>query len=199
MMTPRHAFLALAATLPLAGCISFGPKPPERLMVLTATSPVEAGPARSAGDAQAIAVAPISAVPAIMPPRIMVSDGTSGVAYIAKERWAAAPPILFRGLLAETITARTGRVVPDPRIQAVTPDTRLSGQLSAFGLDAQGMAVVVTFDGTIARSGREQIDYRRFTARVPVTAQDGPTVGAAINQAANQVAAEVADWVGGAR
>jgi cholesterol transport system auxiliary component len=197
MMTPRHTLLALAVALPLAGCISFGPEPPDRLMVLTATNALPAGPARTAGDAQAVAIAPISAVPALVPPRILVSDGTAGVAYIAKDRWAAAPAILFRGLLAETVTARTGRVVPDPRLQAVTPDTRLSGQLTAFGLDAPGMAAVVVFDATIARSGRDQIDYRRFSARVPVSAQDGATVAAAINQAANQVAGDVADWVGG--
>jgi cholesterol transport system auxiliary component len=196
MMTPRLALLALAATLPLAGCISIGPKPPARLMVLTPATPLAAGPARTAGDAQAVAVAAISAIPSLATPRIMVSDGTAGVAYIAKERWAAAPSVLFRGLLAETITQRTGRVVADPRIQAVTPDTRLSGQLSAFGLDAPGMTAVVTFDATIVRSGREQIDYRRFQARVPVTSQDGSAVGTALNQAANQVAAEVADWIG---
>ena len=37
---------------------------------------------------------------------------------------------------------------------------------------------------------------RRFEARVPVSAIEPAPVGVALNQAANQVAAEVADWIG---
>jgi cholesterol transport system auxiliary component len=196
MMTSRFAALVLAAALPLAGCISIGPKAPDHVLVLTPASPVQAGPARTATDAQAVTVAPLSAIPSLGTPRIMVANGAAGVAYVVKDRWAAPPAALFRGLLAETITARTGRVVPDPRVQSITPETRLSGQLTAFGLDAPSNAAVVTFDAILARAGRDQVEYRRFTARVPVGSQDGPTVGAAVNQAANQVAAEAADWIG---
>ena len=89
-----------------------------------------------------------------------------------------------------------GRVVPDPRLLAIQPDTRLSGQLSAFGLDGPGKAVVVTFDGTIARTGSDSIQSRRFSARVPVESEQPDIVAAALNQAANQVAGEVADWIG---
>jgi cholesterol transport system auxiliary component len=199
MMKPApvaHSLLALAAILPLSGCISFSPKPPHRLMVLTPANPLQAGPPRTAGDAQAVAVAPIAAIPSLATPRIMVADGSAGIAYIAKDRWAAPPNVLFRALLAETITARTGRIVPDARLIAVTPDTRLSGQLSAFGLDAPGQAAVVTFDASITRAGRDQVEYRRFTTRVPTASHEGEAVAAAINQAANTVAADVADWIG---
>jgi cholesterol transport system auxiliary component len=196
MTMPNLRLLALAALLPLGGCISFGPKPPARLMVLTPTEPVAAGPARTASDAQAIMVATLSSIPSLATPRIMVADGTAGVAYIEGERWAANPTILFRGLLAETITARTGRLVPDPRLLAVQPDTRLAGQLTAFGLDVPSGSAIVTLDATISRSGSDQVVFRRFTARAPIAAQDGATVAAAVNQAANDVARQVADWVG---
>ena len=103
---------------------------------------------------------------------------------------------LFRGLLAETITTKTGRVVTDPRMLQIQPDTRLAGQVSAFGLDAPGMVVTVTFDATLAHTGSDQIQSRRFSARVPVTSDQPAAVAAALNQAANQVAGDVADWIG---
>ena len=37
------ALLGLTAALPLSGCISLSPKPPARLMVLSATTPVAPG------------------------------------------------------------------------------------------------------------------------------------------------------------
>ncbi|WP_116090902.1 ABC-type transport auxiliary lipoprotein family protein [Sphingomonas crusticola] len=196
MKKPNLALLAVFAALPLSGCISFGAKPPPRLMSLTATTPLTAGPAITSADNRAVAVAPLSAIPQLATQRVLVTDGPTAVAYLKGGLWASQPTLLFRSLLAETITVRTGRVVPDPRLLAIQPDTRLSGQLSAFGLDGPGMAVVVTFDGTIAHSGGSSIQSRRFSARVPVASEQPDVVAGALNQAANQVAGEVADWIG---
>ena len=196
----RPLRLSLAApllALSLAGCISFGPKTPPTLATLTATTPVAAGPARTTSDARSIAVAIPSVQPALANQRVMVEAGGTSVAYLKDAQWVAAPALLFRNLLAETITAQTGRFVPDQRSTGAQPDTRLSGQIVQFGLDGPGMAVVVTFDGVITRSGSETLQTRRFTARLPVAKEDAPTVSAALNQAANQVAGEVATWVGG--
>lgn len=196
MKKPNLAVLAALAALPLSGCISFGAKPPPRLMALTATTPLAAGTTITAGDARAVAIARLSAVPALGTQRVLVTDGPTAVAYLKGGLWSAQPTDLFRGLLAETITTKTGRIVADPRNLAIQPNTRLSGQLSAFGLDGPGLAVVITFDGTIARSGSDQIQTRRFSARVPVASDKPEPVAVALNQAANQVASEVADWVG---
>ena len=49
---------------------------------------------------------------------------------------------------------------------------------------------------TDARKDGNVVEKRRFEARVPVSAIEPGPAGIAINQAANQVAAEVADWVG---
>jgi cholesterol transport system auxiliary component len=196
MQKPNLALLALAAALPLAGCISFSPKPPPRLMSLSATTPLAPGPAITAADSRAVAVAAFSAIPQLGTQRVLVTDGPTAVAYLKGGLWASQPSNLFRSLVAETITVRTGRVVPDPRLLAIQPDTRLSGQLSAFGLDGPGKAVVVTFDGTIARTGSDSIQSRRFSARVPVASEQPDIIAAALNQAANQVAGEVADWIG---
>ena len=203
MMPPRSALRsALVATavllaLPLGGCISLGPKTPPTLMSLAPAAPIPAGAARLSDEKSAIAVAVPTVQPALATQRVMVEAGPNSVAYLKDAQWVAAPGQLFRDLLAETITAKTGRIVPDPRVLAVQPDTRLTGHLVRFGLDGPGMAVVVTFDGAIARSGKPVIETRRFTARAPVGVADGPSVAAAMNVAANDAAGQVADWIGG--
>jgi len=110
--------------------------------------------------------------------------------------WSASPADLFRGLLAETITVKTGRVVTDPRLLQIQPSTKLAGQVSAFGLDGPGNVVTVIFDATLSHEGSDQIQSRRFSARMPVSSQQPEAVATALNQAANQVAVEVADWIG---
>lgn len=196
MTKPRFSLLILAAALPLAGCISLSPKPPASLMALSATTPLAAGQTRITDDSRAVSVMLPSSVPALATQRVLVTDGATAIAYLKGGLWAAPPASLFRSLLAETITVKTGRVVPDPRLLAAQPNTRLSGQLSAFGLDGPGFAAVVTFDGAITRAGSDKLESRRFSARVPVTSEQPTVVAAAMNQAANQVAGEVADWIG---
>ena len=196
MNRPKFALLALLAALPLSGCISFSPKPPPRLMSLTATTPLPAGTIITTGDAKAVAIARLSAIPQLATQRVLVTDGATAVAYLKGGQWASQPTDLFRGLLAETITTKTGRVVTDPRLLQIQPNTNIAGQLSAFGLDGPGMVVKVTFDATLAHSGSDTIQSRRFAAVVPVSSDKPEVVAVALNQAANQVASEVSDWVG---
>jgi len=190
------ALLALVAAMALPGCISLTPKPPSRLMVLSPTTPLAAGTVITTGDDKAVQVARLSAIPALATQRVLVTDGPTAIAYLKDGLWSAAPADLFRGLLAETITVKTGRVVTEPRLLQIQPSTRLAGQVSSFGLDAPGNAVIVTFDATLSHEGSDQIQSRRFSARVPVASQKPEAVAAALNQAANRVADEVADWIG---
>ena len=190
------ALFALLAAVALPGCISLTPKPPARLMVLSPTTPLPPGTIITTGDDKAVQVARLSAIPALATQRVLVTDGQSAIAYLKDGQWSAQPSDLFRNLLAETITVRTGRVVTEPRLLQIQPDTRLAGQISAFGLDGPGNAVTVTFDATLSHEGSDQIQSRRFSARVPVSSEQPEAVAAALNQAANQVAGEVADWIG---
>lgn len=196
MMRPMRPLLALAAALPLAACLSFGAKPPPTLMSLTAEAPLAVGTARSIRPAEAIWVAVPSVPQALTTNRVAVKAGPTAVAYLKKAQWVDAPNKLFRDLLAETIAAKTGRVVADMRNFALAPDTRLSGRLVNFGLDAASRSVVVTYDASLVRSDSGPVETRRFEARAPVAKEDGPAVATALNQAANQVAGEVAGWVG---
>jgi cholesterol transport system auxiliary component len=196
MLRSRLLVAAAAFPLLLSGCVSLGPKPPKTLISLQASTPVKPGAAHTADDAHAVAVTIPNVQPALATQRVMVQDGPTSVAYIPDAAWAANPGLLFRNLLAETIEGTTGRFVPDQRNTGSQPDTRLSGQLLAFGIDAPARMAVVTFDGVISKTGSGQFRTRRFSAQVPIGKVDGPSAAVAINQAANQVAAEVAAWVG---
>ena len=193
-MRQTRAFLALAAALAVSGCLSFGAKPPPTLMRLTADAQLTAG-SRSASSGEAITVVPPSAPAELQTPRVPVRTGATAVAYVKDAQWVEAPSILFARLLSETIAAKSGRVVLDPKQFTFDPGQRLTGTLNTFGLDANRMEAVLVYDAAVSR-GRDSVETRRFEARVPVAAIDAASAPAALNQAANKVAAEVAAWVG---
>jgi cholesterol transport system auxiliary component len=192
-MRQMRPFLALAAALAVSACLSFGAKPPPTLMRLTSDVQPGAG-ARTAAAGSAITVIPPSVPAELMTPRVPVRTGTTQVAYVKDAQWVEAPNILFARLLSATIAGRTGRVVLDPKQFTFDPGQRLTGTLQAFGLDADRMEAVLVYDAAISRG--EAVETRRFEAHVPVPALDAASAPAALNQAANQVAAEVAAWVG---
>lgn len=192
-MTLRPLSVALLALL-LPGCLSFGEDPPERLLRLTPEASAPAGVSQPVGEGRAVTVFPPTVPQELNLPRVPVRTA-GGVAYLKDARWIDTPNRLFRDLLAETIAARTGRPVIDIRQYALAPGARLGGRMPAFGLDADAGAVVVTYDATLSRGSPAGVETRRFEARVP--SSDNPAaVASALNRAANQVAIEVADWVG---
>lgn len=196
VIPPLRPLLLLAGLSLVSGC-SFGPKVPASLLALPATAVVQPGTARTAADGQAILVG-VPAVPAELGAlRIPVRTTPTEIAYVKDAQWADAPARLFRNLLAETITAQSGRVVIEPRGANVTPGLRLGGRLVSFGLDAATRMAVVTYDASLARGKAETVETRRFEARVPVTAETGPAIATALTQGANQVATQVAGWIGG--
>lgn len=202
----KLAPLALAAlTLPLAGCIKFGAEPPESLLTLTPTATVAVGEAISSAIARTITIT-VPVVPQeLAVARVPVRSSDTSVAYLKDAQWVEAPNRLFARLLSDTITTRTGRVVLSLRQSFSDPGARLGGELRHFGLDAQTNEAVVTYDATLSRDrpagengSRPAMTFekRRFEARVPVTAIEPVAAGIALNAAANQVAGEVADWIG---
>ena len=70
----------------------------------------------------------------------------------------------------------------------------LSGRLLAMGYDAATRSALVRFDAVRTRGG--QVQTRRFEAAVPVGEADRKLLGPALNRAANDVARQVAEWVG---
>jgi cholesterol transport system auxiliary component len=184
----------LSAALALSAC-SLGGKTPSVLMRLSADAPAAASAGRSGQAAEAITVV-VPTVPAeLRTPRVPVRTGATAVAYLENAQWVEMPAELFARLLTETISSRTGRVVLDPKQFTFDPGQRLTGTLQAFGLQADRSEAVVIYDAAIAR-GANRVETRRFEAHVPVSTIDPTTAPEALNRAANQVAAEVAAWVG---
>ena len=185
--------LMLAASLMLAGCVTIGPKPPASLLTLTAATGVTAGPGRTVAADDTIAIGTPVAPASIATTRVPVYDGGSELAYVKDAAWNDLPARLFQRLLSDTVGQTTGRLVVDQRLTTTTAGTRLSGQLLRFGVDPQAMQAVATFEGTITRG--ERIEQRRFETRVPIAVIEAREVGRALNQAANDLAAQVAGWV----
>jgi cholesterol transport system auxiliary component len=111
-------------------------------------------------------------------------------------QWVDTPNRLFQLLLEETIRRTTSRVVLDPNQSALDPGLVVTGELQRFGYEAATGMVIVQYDASLATQGGTHVQTRRFEAALPA---DGTaaTVAPALNQAANQVAVEVARWIGG--
>jgi cholesterol transport system auxiliary component len=190
----KRTLAAAAAALTLAGCFG-GAKVPDTLMTLSALQPRTATAARSAREGEAITVVVPNVPRELETLRVPVHETELGVSYLKNVQWVDLPANLFARLLTETVAASTGRVVLDPKQFTFDPGQRLTGTLQRFGFDAQRSEVVAIYDAALARQGGG-VTSRRFEARVPVTAADAATVAPALNQAANQVATEVAAWIG---
>lgn len=189
----RRATFAALLVLALGGCLSFGPKAPKTLMTLTTSASVPVGTVRQASAENTMLILTPTANAAVTTVRIPVYDGTA-ISYIANGAWNEPPVRALQRLLSETVTARTTKIVLDPRQFGASPAMRLSGQLQRFGIDPVAMQAVITLDVQLSRdAGR--VETRRFEAKAPIAAIDAPQAGAALNRAANDLAAQVADWV----
>ncbi len=190
--------LALAGSLAgcsLSGMLGGGGKAPPVLYTLTSDAP-PAAPQRSAAVGEAVTVREPIVSRELRTSRVPVEIGPTEVQYVTGLQWVDMPGRLFQDLLEETIRRTTSRVVLDPQQSAVDPGLVVTGQLNRFGYDAQQGLAVVQYDGSLATEGGTHVETRRFEATVPA---DGTaaTVAPALNEAANQVAKQVAAWIGG--
>jgi cholesterol transport system auxiliary component len=189
-------YLPLMLFVPLAGCLGLGGKPPKALLTLTPTATLPVGATQNSATAKTVTII-VPVVPqSLAVARIPVTTGDT-VAYVTDAAWVEPPQRLFARLMSDTIAAKTGRVVLSTAQSYSDPGARLSGELRNFGFDGSTNEAVVTFDGALIRgSDANRVEKKRFEARVAVSPINYTTVGPALNQAANQVAGEVADWVG---
>ena len=189
--------LALPALLlPLAGCISFGAKPPPSLLTLTSATAIAVGQAQRAPGAPTISIATPGVPQEIATLRVPVRSSATTLAFLKDAQWVEPVNRQFARLLADAVTTRSGRVVVSDRQFGVEIGASLSGDLRQFGVDAATGEAVVTYDAVLIRAAGTPLEKRRFEARVPAGLVEVGPVGIALNQAANQVAGEVADWVG---
>jgi cholesterol transport system auxiliary component len=193
----RKAVLAPLLLIPaLGGCINLGlgtAKTPPSLMTLTPQSaPVDGSTTSGKADTALSVIEPeTDARLAVL--RVAVTIDASRVAYLKNALWVERPARLFQHLLAETLRARNKGLVSEGDTR--THGLVLSGRLIDFGYDVPAHGVVVRFDA-IRHNPDGTIETRRFEASVDQIDADAELVGPALNQAANQVAKAVADWIG---
>jgi cholesterol transport system auxiliary component len=191
--------IAIAAALggcSLSGMLGGGGKPPATLLTLTPEAPDPGAITRTANAGQAVTVAVPTVPKEIRTVRIPVQVGPTDVQYVTNAQWIDTPDRLFQDLVAETIRRTTNRVVLNADQSALDPGLVVSGELQRFGYDAQTGQVLVIYDGSLSTEGGTRVESRRFTATAPADGT-GATVGPALNRAANQVAGEIARWIGG--
>lgn len=191
---PLRILLASAALAALSGCISIGADPPDALLTLTPSTAVPSDRVARAAAGEAITILPPSLPAALTTTRVPVQVTPTQIAYVKDAQWVDQPNRMFQRLLSETVQAKGGRTVLDPRQFAFDPGLRLSGQLLQFGVDAARSEAVVVFEAALLRGGA--LETRRFEARAPVAEIAAAPVGEALNEAANRVAADVAGWIG---
>jgi cholesterol transport system auxiliary component len=190
------AAAALALSLGACALLGGGPKPPPYLLTLAPSAAMPASVNRSANAGEAVTIETPVIPKELRGVRVPAFAGPTAVAYIKGLQWVDTPDRLFQDLVQETVLRTTSRVVIDPKQSNLDPGLIVTGQLSSFGYEAGEGSVIVRYDAALATAGGTRVETRRFEARAPA---DGTaaTVGPALNAAANQVALQVAQWIGG--
>lgn len=195
-----RAMAPVALALAVSGCslggLLGGGKTPTTLLTLTPEAPDPGQIQRAANAGQTVTIATPVVAKELRTTRIPVQVTPTDVQYVTDAQWVDTPDRLFADLIAETVRRTTNRVVIHSRHSTHDPGLIVSGELQRFGWDAQTGQVTVRYDGTLSTDGGTRVETRRFTASAP---SDGTavSVGPALNRAANQVAGEVARWIGG--
>ena len=194
-------FVPAVTAAALAGCsvsslLSGGGKEPATLATLTPEAPDPGNVARSAAAGQALTIEMPIISNELRTVRVPVQLSPTDVQYVTNLQWVDTPDRLFQHLLEETVRRSTNRVVIDPSQSGLDPGLTLHGELEHFGYDAQTGQVVVAYTGTLSSPDGTQVQTRRFEATAPADGT-GTSVGPALNHAANDVARQVAQWIGG--
>ena len=187
----------LALSLALGGCLSLGGKVPPTLLTLTPATTVPAGTVTTGDPRTAIMVMEPETDQHLAVVRVPVQIDDTQVAYIKNAVWVERPARLFRALLAETLRSKTGALVLEDTQAAVNVGTRVSGRLIDMGYDTRTGSVVVRFEAIRSTTGNAVVSTKRFESVVPGIEAKPEAVGPALNQAANDVATQVAGWVVG--
>jgi ABC-type uncharacterized transport system auxiliary subunit len=197
MRTPMNKFallLALGFALGASGCIRLLPKPPPPPMLF------------------GLDAAPASAPPAFAPKNVVIGVGvpdapralssadlawrTNGVlAYVEEASWQGRNLDLLQTLLVHTFD-RGGKVRGAVRVGEGASNAEVHWDLIAFevvegpGLEARIQTNVKLFETRT----RRLIAQREFAEAVPMSDRSASVAARALEQAARNAAAKIADW-----
>ncbi|WP_417622529.1 ABC-type transport auxiliary lipoprotein family protein [Parasphingorhabdus sp.] len=192
---PLKSVGLLAVTAALSACVSFGgAEPPPSLLSLSPDQKLTAGAMRSGPQSGSLVVALPAAPQKLNTIRVPVQTTTTGIAYLKEAVWVDKPARLFQDLLSETIAARNNRLVLTATEAGGNAQTYITGELVNFGLDGPSLTVRVTYDA-VKMTKDKPVEKKRFEASARVSAAEPGPVGNGLNKAANDVAAQVAEWV----
>lgn len=196
-----RALAAISAAVSIGGCslgglLGGGGKPPPYLFTLTPEAADPGTIVRTAAAGRAVTINVPVVAKELRTVRVPVQVSPTVVQYVPNLQWIDTPDHLFRDLVAETVRRTTGRVVLDPNQTSLDPGLVVSGQLQKFGYDAATGQAIVQYDAALSTAGGDRVETRRFTATAPADGSS-TSVGPALNTAANEVAADVAKWIGG--
>lgn len=191
----RRMTAPLAVLLLLGGCVSLDGKVPSQLISLTPASQAPVGASMTGTVGEALVVLDPDTDRRLDVQRVPVQIDDSRIAYLKDAAWVERPARQFRRLLAETIRAKGERLVVEGSDAEVAGKTVLSGRLLEMGYDARTQSVVVRYDA-LREDGTGRVESRRFEAVIPGVQAKALAVAPALNKAANDVATQVADWVG---
>ena len=194
-MRGRLVLGLLPLSLALQGCLSVGGKVPDQLLTLTATTSAPAGATASGTLNDALAALEPGVPQELDALRVPVQVNDTSIAYIKDAVWVEKPARLFQRLLGETIRAGGSRLVVSGADEQYSAATKLTGHLLVMGYDARMQAVVIRYDAVLTGPGGT-ITIRRFESEVSGVSATAQSVGRALNEAANDVAGQVAKWVG---
>ena len=200
MRLPARVLASVALAMAVGGCslggmLGGGGKAPASLLTLTPEAPATGEFTRAANAGQAVTVSTPVISKELRTVRVPVRVSPTDVQYVTDAQWVDTPDRLFADLIAETIRRTTNRVVLDPGLTGLDPGLIVSGELQSFGYDAATGQAVVRFDGALSTAGGTRVETRRFEASAP-TDGSAQSIGPALNRAANEVALEVASWIG---
>jgi cholesterol transport system auxiliary component len=192
-----RAVVISALAVALGGCMGMlgGGKPPTTLYTLSAEA-ADPGPmTRTVNAGQAVTIGTPLLSKELRTVRAPVQLTPTDVQYVPNLQWVDTPDRLFQALLEETVRRTTNRVVLDPSQSSLDPGLQVTGELERFGYDASSGQAMVVYDASLSTAGGTRTEARRFIASVPSDGT-GRSVATALNSAANQVATEVASWIG---
>ena len=188
------AALTLSSAM-LSGCLSFGGKAPKQLITLTPESTAPAGSLGGGKLADAVVVLDPQTDRKIDVLRVPVKVDEVTVAYLKDATWIERPARQFRHLLAETIRAKGQRLVLEDTDNQAGGKLRIGGRLVDLGYDGSSGSVVVRYDA-VREDAAGNIVSQRFEAEVAGVEPKAEAIAPALNRAANDVARQVADWIG---
>jgi cholesterol transport system auxiliary component len=193
--TAMGRFLVLAAVaMTVSACVSFGAKAPPALLVITADAKVPGGAVKSGNAADGMIVLMPDVPRKLDTNRVPVQINDGSIAYLKDAFWADKPSRLMQLLLIETLSAKTNKMILSEVEAGGKAGSYLSGSLAEFGIDARSNQAIVVYDAVQVVRGKP-LNKRRFEARENVGLVEPGPASAALNKAANKVAADVSDWI----